>query len=87
MRAKKVVIQNPFLDFESRLEMYVIKDERSFIFSIPSESFSVKIEKEQDFENFKRLGTIFGHSDIRSELASEMKRMIGQFESEKDPVF
>lgn len=80
MKAKKVVFQSPQFDFEKQLEMYVVKDELSFVFSIPSESFSVKIEGEQDFENFKKYGAIFGHFDFRSELISEMKKVMAELE-------
>lgn len=80
MKANKVVFQNPALGFENKLEMYVVKNERSFIFSIPSESFSVKIENEQDFEDFRKYGSIFGHSDFRSELVEEMKKLMAELE-------
>ena len=80
MKAIKVYFQNPSLSFENKLEMYVVKNERSFIFSIPSESFSVKIESEQDFEHLEKFGSIFGHSDFRSELVKKMKSAMGEFE-------
>lgn len=80
MNAVKAIFQNPSLDFETMLEMYVIKDGSSYIFSIPSESFSVKMEKNRDFEDFVKFGTIFGHSDFRSELVNEMKKMVSNIE-------
>lgn len=80
MRVIKVCFQNPSFDFENRLEMYVVKNEHSFIFSIPSDSFSVKIESEQDFKHFEKFGTIFGHPDFRSELIKKMKSAMEEFE-------
>ena len=79
MKTKKMIFQSPQLDFEKKMEMYVVKDECSFVFSIPKESFSVKIESEQDFEHFENFGTIFGHSDFRSELVANMKKVMAEF--------
>ncbi|GAB6460350.1 hypothetical protein bcgnr5390_63090 [Bacillus luti] len=81
MKVKKVMFQNPSLDFESKLEMYAIQDqnEGSFIFSIPSESFSIKIEREQDIEHFIKFGSLFGHSDFRLKVVNVMRSIMDDF--------